>query len=480
MGCIRSKPSGAQPIISINDLSIFPGLFVQSHGKGFASIYKLGKLLGSGSFGEVRACVHKLTNIARAVKIVNKEELSSSELKGKFLNELEILKRLDHPHIIRVFECFNEQENYYVVQEYCGGGELFKEIMRIRQFSEERCAKIMKQIFSAIAYLHEQNIAHRDIKPENIIFTDKSDNLSIRIIDFGTTAVYNEKKPLRELIGSPYYVAPEVLKGSYSYKCDLWSAGVIMYIMLSGYAPFEGKTDDEILKKIKKLDYSFAEDPWGSVSSKAKQLIQKLLVPERSRISAVAALFDNWINKYTAVASPSEETMKKVLSKLSEFKSSNKFTDAIRTYIASQLTTPQELKEPKEVFLSLDADGDGKLSKTELLRGCTGRIQTAEATVDHIMEQVDTDNNGYIDFTEFLRATMDSRKFTEEESMQSAFSIFDKDHNGRISSVEVCEVLTGRVPDDTNIWTQLIQEIDLNGDGEIDLDEFKSMMLKNL
>lgn len=162
--------------------------------------------------------------------------------------ELDILKTLDHPNIIKLYDIFDYREFFYVVTEYCGGGELFAAVKRNHHFSEKDASGILKQLLSAVSYLHSRNIVHRDLKPENIVFntvvdTDFSKG-RIKIIDFGTAEIVRKGKNLTAKVGSPFYVAPEVLQQNYNNKCDVWSCGVILYVLLSGYPPFRGRSHE--------------------------------------------------------------------------------------------------------------------------------------------------------------------------------------------------------------------------------------------
>lgn len=165
----------------------------------------------------------------------------------KLLNEIEILKQLDHPNILKLFEFFQDQKRFFLVTEFCNGGELFDKIAEEQYFSETDAAKIIKQILSAVNYCHQRSIVHRDLKPENILLNRDLNDPKITIIDFGTSGVFDPDQKMQQKYGTPYYIAPEVLGNSYDEKCDLWSIGVILYILLCGYPPFNGANDEQII-----------------------------------------------------------------------------------------------------------------------------------------------------------------------------------------------------------------------------------------
>lgn len=218
--------------------------------------YEMKQILGEGSFGQVKLVVHKKTKMERAVKIIKKNEVKKED-KKQMMMEVAILKSLDHPNIIKIFDMYEDDTNIYLVIEYCSGGELFDRIQKINCFSEREAAKYIKQLLSAIAYLHGKNIVHRDLKAENLLFENDSDEANMKLIDFGVSCSAVKGKKLKETLGTPYYIAPEVLLQNYDEKCDVWSCGVILYILLCGYPPFNGDDDNEILDSVKKGEFAF-------------------------------------------------------------------------------------------------------------------------------------------------------------------------------------------------------------------------------
>ncbi|CAG9318358.1 unnamed protein product [Blepharisma stoltei] len=485
MGCTSSKKRRIRSMSTfmlnqINELKILPSTFIKINDQPFTKVYQSGRTLGKGAFGEVRFCIHKKTAHRRAVKIFKKSKFSENNSLQKLFEEIEILKLLDHPNIIRAYEFFEDSEDFYIVMEHCKGGELFDAIVRRKCFKEHEAALIMRQLFSCLAYLHSKKIAHRDLKPENILLDDKSDCWGIKLIDFGAATHYENGQFLHGSLGTPYYIAPEVLADCYTEKCDLWSAGVIMYILLTGKPPFDGTTEVEILNHIKEEKYnSESTTSFKALSREAKDLIKHLLVPEKERISASDALEHDWIKNNFQEPPTSDEVIKASLSNLLGFKNENKIKDAIITFIVTQLASSQDLREAREIFRKLDQNGDGKLSREELENGFENLDGFSPEILDQIMDEVDTDNNGYIDYTEFLKAATDIRKFTSVANLQNAFDAFDKDGSGKISAEELKYVLKDENSEDIEMWNELIKQVDQNGDGEIDLKEFSDLLSKH-
>jgi calcium-dependent protein kinase len=213
-------------------------------------------------------------------------------------NEIEILQDMDHPNIVKMYEYLEDEKRIYIVTEICKGGELFDEILNRAKFDEHDAAIVMKQLLSAINYCHKKSIVHRDLKPENMLLEQDRDLEKIKIVDFGTSLVFDQDRQMEEKLGTAYYIAPEVIKKQYNEKCDLWSCGVIMYILLSGEPPFNDPRadNDAIMKKVEIGKYDIDHGVWRQISDQAKDLIKKLLTYNSAdRISAEDALNHPWI-----------------------------------------------------------------------------------------------------------------------------------------------------------------------------------------
>ena len=471
------------------EVKIFPGLFVkQGNGDPYTK-YELISYLGEGGYGKVYRVKHRITGTHRAMKIIHVKSTSGDHEK-KISKEINILKDLDHPNIMKVFEFFCSQNTIFIINELCTGGELFDKIIEVKHFSENVAADIMRQLFSAVNFCHEHGVIHRDLKPENILIETQQeknkDFFHIKIIDFGTCEILQRNKMLKEQIGTSFYIAPEVLKNSYNEKCDLWSCGVILYILLCGAPPFYGTCEDEIFRKIITCKFSFKHSVWKEISPEAKDLITKLLdLNPNSRLSAKEALEHKWFtmteNKRNLHNTISDESLMTVIKNISEFRAEQKLQQATLAFLVHNLSTQEDLSELKEVFLSFDKNGDGRLTKDELLKGMT-RVTTETKIIDsldELMKTIDTDNNGYIEFEEFIRASIDKEKLLTEKNLKIAFDVFDKDKSGGISASEL-KMLLGESNVHTKdvVWKNMIKEIDLNGDGQISFEEFKNMMNK--
>ena len=273
------------------DLVVNSSDFVFEREGKLRDVYKISRKIGDGAFSSVRRIKMRSTGERRAVKTIHKKSIRSEEERQMVFTEVSILKVLDHPNIIRLHEFYQDQKNYYIITEFCSGGELFDRIVTAGSISESVAATYMQQILSVLVYLHDRKIAHRDLKPENLLMNHQDADASIKVIDFGSSHKYVDNEIMTERVGTPYYIAPEILRHEYTEKCDVWSAGVIMYVLLCGFPPFGGNTDKEILHKVAIGKYSFPSPEWDGISFEAKDLIEKMMnLNTFIRISARDAL----------------------------------------------------------------------------------------------------------------------------------------------------------------------------------------------
>ena len=418
---------------------------------------------------------------------------SSTENHSSAINkEINILKDLDHPNILKVYEFYSSEKYIYIINELCTGGELFDKIVDVKYFSESVACNIMRQLLSAVAYCHEKGVIHRDLKPENILIESSEEKdkefFHIKVIDFGTCEILKKKK-LTEQIGTSFYIAPEVLKNGYNEKCDLWSCGVILYILLCGSPPFYGKNEKEIFKKILDGNFSFRHKIWNKISTEGKNLVLKLLqVNPMKRLSAQEALEDVWFKKNLNINTLEKEKnshgYKIFLKNITEFCAEQKLQQATLAFLVHNFAPKEELYELKKIFFAFDKNGDGKLSKEEFVTGLTNNnnnlntILKGDSSIEGLLKNIDSDNNGYIGFEEFLIASINKEKILTEKNLKLAFDVFDRDKSGKISQNELKYILGEyNVNAKEHLWQKMIQQIDLNQDGQISYEEFHKMMM---
>jgi len=436
------------------------------------------KKLGEGSYGSVTKATNISTKAIRAVKTISKTQMKNIE---RFKQEIAIMKMMDHPNIIKLYESFEDIRNIYLVMELCAGGELFDRIIESGHFSEVQAAILMQQIIRAIYYMHENHICHRDLKPENFLFMTKDpiEKNFLKIIDFGLSCKFSPDQALTTKAGTPYYVAPQVLAGKYDQQCDIWSCGVIMYVLLCGYPPFFGDTDADVLAKVRLGNFNFNPADWKNVSDDAKNLIRWMLkMNPRDRYTAEQALNHEWI-KNKAPRAQAVPLRSNFVDNLRGFQSQNKLKKAALHIIAGQLNEDQ-IKSLRDVFTSLDKNGDGLLTHAELKDGLgKSGLKDIPPDLAAILDGVDADGSGVIDYTEFLAATLDRQQYMKEDVCWAAFRVFDRNGDGHISKDELKQVLSNSEVEDAlgaKAIAELMLEVDSNGDGIIDFEEFMAMM----
>ena len=288
----------------------------------------------------------------------------------------------------------------------------------------------------------------------------------------------------KKALGTSYYIAPEVIDKNYNEKCDVWSIGCILYAMLTGCAPFEGESDTEILKNVKRGEYSIETLHDAGVSSECIELISKLLTKDpEQRIAAADALREPWIEKHVKGDVAEEGIATQALEMLGKFKTGKRLQQAAIQYIVNNLATTEELDELQRAFNTLDISKTGKITREELFQGFQAFTDEARDEVDAIFKEVDLDGNGTIEFSEWIVASIDKNSLITDEKLKMAFALFDTDGGGTISSTEVKATLTGQdeagmTDEDLKIWDDLVNEVDLDGNGEIDFYEFCFMMRK--
>jgi calcium-dependent protein kinase len=402
--------------------------------------YSVEKEIGAGGYARCLLLKNKTTGQQYACKELLKNKLNNV---ASLKSEIQILIKLDHPNIIKLYEIYENDNYIYLVMELCTGGELFDRIIQKteqgKQFTEKEVAQIFQQMMSAINYCHSNKIVHRDLKPENLLLANKDENSPIKVIDFGMSRIFNDKQAMFDKVGTAYYISPEVLDGFYDEKCDIWSAGIILYILLCGYPPFNGNDDDEIFESIKKRKFVYPDSEWAHVSNEAKDLINKMLSDPLTRLTAEQVLSHPWLKKQLNKETKASE-IKINFNTFKTYSGANKLSRAVLTYIASRLTD-DEVKKLKETFQKIDVNGDGMLTLEELKKAVAQNPEVHVMNIEQIFKTIDTDNSGVINYTEFLAASIDKKIYLQEDKLRDAFKLFDEDKSGKISKSEISKVL---------------------------------------
>ena len=451
--------------------------------------YKKIKDLGSGSYGSVYQAKNIVMDNIVAIKVIEKvQDNMVDDLEIK--NEINILKSLSHPNIVKIYEFFDTVLYYYIVTEYCKKGELFSYIKN--KYSEKQLAVLFYQVFSGLCYLHEKKILHRDLKLENLMVSEIEKDIItgeeyfwIKIIDFGTAKIFEKNKTEKAVIGSSYYIAPEVLKQRYNEKCDTWSVGVILYMTLVGVAPFDGRTDEDIIRRIKIGKYNKNDIRFIEHSEEVKDLVYKLLEKNiDKRLSAKEALNHPWFEKFggrNLFCNFKPEDILPYIENLFHYKYNSKLQELVIAFLVHNLANNDETLIILKMFRYFNKSGDCKLTKFALTNGLYDYKERDEVDemVDVIFQRLDGDNNGYIEYEEFLRVCIDKTHLMTKENLRYAFKFLDKDNTKTLNAQKILKAfLTKPNKEFEAVFNISLKEVDKDSDGIIDFNEFCELMMK--
>ena len=446
------------------------------------------KLLGQGSYGSVYEAQNIIFQNTVAMKIINKTDSKMDD--KEILNEINILKKLSHPNIVKIFEFYITKAHYYIVTEFCKDGELFSYIKN--KYSERQLAVLFYQIFSGLWYLHDNKMLHRDIKLENIMISGKEKDQStgeelfwIKIIDFGTAKIFEKNKKEKDVVGSSYYIAPEVLKQNYNEKCDTWSVGVILYMALVGKAPFDGKNDDEIIHKIAKSNYNNKESKLLNHSSEVRDLLSKLLEKDLSkRFSAKEALEHPWFKKFggrSLFSNYKKEEVEPYINNLFNYSFNSKIQQLVIAFLVHNLPSSDSSIIILKLFRHFNTSGNCKLTKDELRQGLYEyrEPEFVDNYVENLFLLLDGDNNGYIEYEEFLRACIDKKLILKKNYLKYAFKFLKQDDETETLNTQ--KIIKAFVVKPNIIleavFNKTLNNVDKDGDGTINYQEFEELML---
>ncbi|KAA3460124.1 calcium-dependent protein kinase 3-like [Gossypium australe] len=422
------------------------------------STYVFGRELGRGQFGVTYLVTHKETNQQFACKSIATRKLINRDDIEDVRREVQIMYHLTgHRNIVELKGAYEDRHSVNLIMELCAGGELFDRIIAKGHYSEREAANLCRQIVTVVHNCHSMGVMHRDLKPENFLLLSKDEDSPLKATDFGLSVFFKPGDIFKDLVGSAYYVAPEVLRRRYGHEADIWSAGVILYILLSGVPPFYGETEQSIFDSILRGNIDFASDPWPFVSNSAKDLVRKMLRHDpKDRLSAVEVLNHPWIREDGDASDKPLDVA--VLTRMKQFRAMNKLKKVA-------------LKELKAGLPKLGT----KLSEHEVRQ----LMEAPSYYVTYLLlPQADVDGNGAIDYIEFITATMHMNRMEREDHLYTAFQYFDKDNSGYITMEELEQALKKYNMGDEKTIKEIIAEVDTDRDGRINYDEFVAMMRK--
>ncbi|RMZ53106.1 hypothetical protein APUTEX25_002515 [Auxenochlorella protothecoides] len=416
-------------------------------GKGYQNLeadYELGKVLGRGQFGTTRLARHRATSQSLACKSIAKRKLTSAE------DVADVQRERPLP----------------ILPTFC---------------SEADAAALLRTIIVVVAYCHSLNVMHRDLKPENFLLASPAEDAAIKCTDFGLSVFFKAGERFTDVVGSAYYIAPEVvLHHNYGPEADIWSCGVILYILLSGMPPFYGDTEKEIFRCVLKGTIDFDTEPWPGISPEAKDCVARMLDPNpKTRARANELLRHPWLRENGVASDKRLDDV--IITRLGTFATHNKLKREAMRVIATGMPA-EEIAGLKALFEAIDRDRSGTITAEELREALKmkGAVLRA-ADLETLMSLIDVDASGTIEYEEFLAATMSRHQLEKEENMLRAFHHFDADGSGTISREELIAALSkgGLLSATEKEVDAILKEVDVDGSGTIDYAEFCGMMTRN-
>lgn len=450
------------------------------YGKDFASRYTVGKLLGHGQFGYTFVAIDKLNGDRVAVKRINKSKMILPIAVEDVKREVKILQALKgHENVVDFYNAFEDDSYVFIVMELCEGGELLDRILAKKdsRYTEKDAAIVVRQMLKVAAECHLHGLVHRDMKPENFLFKSKKEDSSLKATDFGLSDFIKPGKKFHDIVGSAYYVAPEVLKRKSGPESDVWSIGVITYILLCGRRPFWDKTEDGIFKEVLKNKPDFRRKPWPSITNSAKDFVKKLLVKDpRARLTAAQALSHPWVREGGDASDIPLDIC--VLSHMRQFVKFSRMKQFALRALASTLNE-DELADLRDQFDAIDVDKNNAISLEEMRQALAKDLpwRLKEPRVLEILQAIDSNMDGMVDFSEFVAATLHVHQMEEDGSekwelrSKVAFEKFDVDKDGYITPEEL-RLQTGL----KGSIEPILEEADIDKDGKISLAEFRRLL----
>jgi len=433
-------------------------------------LFKKERVLGQGASCEVAHVTRKADGSEFAMKIMKRDDKWNPLL---FRQEYDLLTLLDHPNILKYRDCYMDRKNFYICTELCKGGELFDKIKELKMFAEAEAAEIVRTIISAILHCHSKNIVHRDLKPENIVFRT-ADKKDLVIIDFGDAKTIDENADYEDFVGTAFYLAPECIrkrKGWELKKSDMWTIGVITYVLLTGRPPFYGRDNKQILKKILRAKVVWPKN--SKLSNVAKDFVLHLVKKEPlDRFSAEQALQHKWLTG----GAGTEDLGMQLIHSLANYSEGSKLKKVLVRMLANDMSDDDH-NMLLEQFNNIDLDNDGQIDLADLTKFLQDQgesKQNAELRASQIIQQVDQDKDGKVSIQEFKNAKLARKIGADDRLIRKQFQRIDEDRNGFITPDELSKLFNWTLTED--LIENMIKEIDENNDGKISYEEFVKAM----
>jgi len=425
--------------------------------------------IGSGRYGVVRHGIWKQQRDEKiAVKVVPKSRLTIRELE----NEIKCLAKVaGHKNVMQMIDAFEDKTHAYLLTPYYSGGELFDRIVTQRVFTEQDASKNLSHLLSAIAHCHSRNVVHRDVKPENLLYASPAPEAELVLVDFGMSREFDPKtdRPMNLQCGSPSYVAPEVLARSYSQKCDVWSCGIILHILLVGRTPFGNGTDDEILNRVEQFDQADLDgEDWAAISFEAKDLLARLLEKDPSkRPSPLEALKHPWIADCAEIPFTlnRQQVLSSALDNMREFNKHRRLKRAAIRVIAELARDEESARRFSALLSSLQRDDKGRIKLSDLAEIMPAAVKGLRVS-----------SAGTVDPSEVIAAALAKSIYLDEQYLLAAFQRFDVDGDGVINKQELALALGKDPKVDQELVMEAMRHADKDGNGLITFEEFASVV----
>ena len=444
-------------------------IFVKQRLENISKCYNLIKRINKGVHGSVYLIEHKTLKQKRCLKLFSKS-YNKKKSKDTFENELNISKSLDHPFIIKTYEWIEDKLFYYIIMEYLEGGELIDYIKK-KKINEYEIQKIIKNLLSGINYLHKKKIIHRDLKLQNIMLKKKMDLSSIKIIDFGISIKFEKETDIfHEPVGTDYYMAPELIQKHYNKKIDIWSLGVILYILICGYVPFDGEDYIDIFKKICYDEVEFEGEKWKGISEEAEELIYLMLMKNPDHRISIDGIFKHeWFDLENNNKKNKNLKIKEIFNydNFRFIKVRTLIEKTLRLYIIKNFDIWVNTKNLRKIFTEIDDNHDGVISKDEFEKFFkkNNKFRKFENFYDF-----DFSKRKNINYSDFLIATVDFKKLIDVSNIHDVFDEIDTDKNGYLSMEELKTFLSNS--GNNELLYAIMNETDISGDKRISFCEF--------
>ena len=451
--------------------------------------YKILAFISKGKYSDINLVENKISGNRGIMKTIHKTNNFTSREETYLQNELKTLTSLDHPNIINVYNFYSNEKTYSYITEFCNEGDLYQELLNNGAYEEKTVAYIMYQLFTAVNYCHKKGIINRSLSLDNILISEKKNSLPTIKIGYFCTSIMAEKGAIiKQKMEESFYMAPEVIKKCYNEKCDIWSCGVIMYFLLAARPPFAGENNDEISDRILSGQYDTSSTPFDKVSKNCLDLLKKLLdLRANKRLTAEQALSHPWFedqkSKLLFHQINDESILEKLIDNLKNYNGKSILQKISMAYLIHSYPQMKDVINASKLFNRIDKDDDCKINKKELLHGLQIKFNSIvkEKDVDQIFQNLDLNNNGYIDYEEFVSAAVNKKRFVNKSVLTFAFKFFDKNDSGEITFDEIEKMFKESVVDKTKVNESLrniIKDVDLNVDGKITFEEFVIIMKK--